>query len=123
MKKLILPLFLVTLLACKSTSKTTSSADTATFTIDSAEEGRGLTLIGSHDCVTCHRIADKNIGPAFEQIAKRYELNNANVNKLSAKVIKGGWGNWGKVPMVPHPDTDIDSVRVMVRTILSMKKY
>jgi cytochrome c len=82
---------------------------------------KGLEMIGALDCTTCHKISEKNIGPAYTDVAKKYEATEANVDLLAEKVIKGGSGNWGTVPMTPHPGVSVDSAKEMVRYILSLK--
>jgi cytochrome c len=86
-----------------------------------AANDKALEMIGSLDCTTCHKISEKNIGPAYTDVAKKYENTEANVDMLAEKVIKGGSGNWGTVPMTPHPALSADSAKEMVRYILSLK--
>jgi cytochrome c len=82
---------------------------------------KGLEMIGALDCTTCHKISEKNIGPAYTDVAKKYEATDANIDLLAGKIIKGGSGNWGTVPMTPHPAVSVDSAKEMVRYILSLK--
>lgn len=89
-------------------------------TVD-ADAEKALTMIGSLDCTTCHKINEKNIGPAYTDVAKKYEATDAVITDLSNKIIKGGQGVWGSVPMTPHPNLSLDSAKVMVKYILSLK--
>lgn len=89
-------------------------------TVD-ADAEKALTMIGSLDCTTCHKINEKNIGPAYTEVAKKYEATDAVITDLANKVIKGGQGVWGTVPMTPHPTLSMDSAKVMVKYILSLK--
>jgi glucose/arabinose dehydrogenase/cytochrome c551/c552 len=73
------------------------------------------------DCKACHRTEKVFLGPAYSAIAKRYELNDANVDLLANKVIQGGDGVWGDVPMAAHPTLDLNAAKDMVRRILSLK--
>jgi cytochrome c len=82
---------------------------------------KGLEMIGALDCTTCHKLSEKNIGPAYTEVAQKYEANDANIETLAQKIIKGGSGNWGTVPMTPHPALSVDSAKEMVRYILSLK--
>jgi cytochrome c len=82
---------------------------------------KGLEMIGALDCTTCHKISEKNIGPAYTDVAKKYEATEANIDTLASKIIKGGSGVWGTVPMTPHPTVSVDSAKEMVRYILSLK--
>lgn len=82
---------------------------------------RGLELIGSNDCTTCHAIEEKKIGPAYVEVAKKYENTPAVVDTLVSKIIHGGQGVWGTVPMTAHPDLSQDDAKEMVNYILSLK--
>ena len=82
---------------------------------------KGLDMIAALDCTTCHKIEEKNIGPAYRDVANKYEASDATIETLANKVIKGGSGNWGTVPMTPHPAVSLDSAKEMVRYILSLK--
>lgn len=81
---------------------------------------RGLELIGSSDCTTCHAIDRKIIGPAYVDVAKKYETTPAVVDTLISKIKNGGMGNWGNIPMTPHPDLSDADAREMVNYILSL---
>jgi cytochrome c len=79
----------------------------------------GAALIVKNDCRNCHKEREKLIGPAFSDIAKRY--GHYDIDPLAAKIIKGGSGHWGDVPMGPHPSLSITDARVIVRFILKYK--
>lgn len=85
------------------------------------EVARGLELIAQSDCLTCHKVVDAGIGPAYEAVAAKYPDNNAVVDSISQKIIKGGSGNWGPVMMTPHPDISEADAKAMVKYILSLK--
>ncbi len=82
----------------------------------------GKALIEASDCRTCHKDDAKLIGPAYQDVAKKYESNEANIKMLSEKIIKGGQGNWGEIPMAGHPNVSVEDASAMVEYILSMKK-
>jgi cytochrome c len=82
----------------------------------------GAQLIAKADCSTCHKEQDKLIGPAFVDVAKKYPSSPAQIDTLANKIIKGGSGNWGTIPMAPHPAISMDDARTMVQYILSLKK-
>jgi cytochrome c len=82
----------------------------------------GKALIEGSDCRTCHKDDTKLIGPAYKDVAKKYENNDENVKKLAAKVMKGGQGVWGEIPMAPHPALSSEDAEAMVSYILSMNK-
>lgn len=82
---------------------------------------KGLELISKNDCLTCHDIATKKIGPAYQEVANKYAGVDTAVEYLSKKVIAGGSGVWGAVPMTPHPALAPDDAKSLVKYILLLK--
>ncbi len=82
----------------------------------------GAKLIAANDCATCHKMDTKVIGPAFKDIAAKYPSNEANIDTLANKVLKGGKGNWGDIPMAAHPTLALADAKTIVTYILSLKK-
>jgi len=83
---------------------------------------KGLELIGKSDCLTCHKVKDKLIGPAYQDVANKYENNDENIKLLAGKIIQGGKGVWGEVPMTPHPQVSEEDAKQMVKYVLLLKK-
>ena len=82
---------------------------------------KGLALVGKSDCLTCHKIDDKLIGPSYKEIANKYAgAPNDVVTALARTIIQGGSGNWGNVPMTPHPSISQEDAETMVRYILTL---
>jgi cytochrome c len=81
---------------------------------------QGAALIEGSDCKTCHNEGVKTIGPAYLDVAKKYEFTEANVKILADKVIKGGAGVWGEVAMNAHPDLMLPDAEKMVSYVLSL---
>jgi cytochrome c len=108
------------------TTATTSATPAATTTpaaprdIDTTNAGGKL--IAKSDCLTCHKIDTKVIGPPYADVAAKYPATGANIDTLANKVIKGGKGNWGDVPMAAHPSISVGDAKEMVKYILSLKK-
>jgi cytochrome c len=70
-------------------------------------------LAKKHNCLACHQIDKKSVGPAYKDIAKKYKGQADAQAKLADKVKKGGQGVWGPVPMPPNaavPDADINTL-------------
>lgn len=82
------------------------------------EEGK--VLISKSDCMACHTLDKKVVGPAYIDIAKKYPFTDANVNLLAQKVISGGTGVWGQIPMVPHAALSSSDSKKMVKYVLSL---
>jgi cytochrome c551/c552 len=81
---------------------------------------KGKALMDKSDCNACHSVDNKIVGPAFKDIAKKYKGDKTAVAKLSEKIIKGGSGNWGEIPMAPHPQISTADAGDMVKYILSL---
>jgi len=86
----------------------------------SATALKGKALMDKSDCNACHSVDNKIVGPAFKDIAKKYKGDKTAVAKLSEKIIKGGAGNWGQIPMSPHPQISQADAGEMVKYILSL---
>jgi len=82
----------------------------------------GKSLTQSLDCKTCHKEAEKSIGPAFVQVAEKYQDDPKATAYLSDKIIKGGKGVWGEVAMAPHATLAQTDVQQIVAWILSLGK-
>lgn len=82
------------------------------------EEGK--VLLTKSDCLACHKVDTKLVGPAYADVAKKYPYSAANVDLLSNKIISGGSGSWGAIPMAPHPTLAAADVKKMVTYILSL---
>jgi cytochrome c len=115
--------------AANQTAKATNSdADTNATktgtegTGGSAGSAKGESLIAAADCNTCHKVDTKIIGPAFQDVAAKYPPTEANIETLAKKVIDGGKGNWGDIPMTAHPSVSLDDAKEMVKYVLSLKK-
>lgn len=82
---------------------------------------KGLSLVAKSDCLTCHKIDEPMTGPSYRSIAEKYAgAPNDAITALAGTIIKGGAGNWGNVPMTPHPSLSQDDAETMVRYILEL---
>lgn len=106
---------------------TVAAAGAATAPATSSANEKGLELIGSSDCTTCHRLhkeaSGSTIGPAYSEVANKYSpAADSTVNRLVKKIISGGSGVWGTIPMTPHPSLKEEDIHEMVKYILTLKK-
>lgn len=112
-------------IACNSGDSTDNKVENKeaepTVAAEDPEVARGLELVGKSDCFTCHKVVDASTGPAYEAVAAKYPDNDAVIDSLSKKIIKGGVGNWGTVPMTPHPDLSEADAKAMTKYVLSLK--
>ncbi len=90
--------------------------------VDSAAAGKheGLALIEGADCLTCHKVDAKLVGPSYQEVADKY--THADIDKLAQKIIDGGVGTWGQIPMTAHAGMSKDNAKKMVEYILTLKK-
>ncbi|GAB1464136.1 c-type cytochrome [Pedobacter sp.] len=116
--------FFASLSAFKPEPKTEPAVNIsiATPKIAPMQMSGGELLINKSDCIGCHHKINKLIGPSYTDIAKKYPNNDKNLTYLADKIIKGGAGVWGKIPMTPHPKVSKDDAKLMVKYILSLKK-
>lgn len=82
---------------------------------------KGLELIAKSDCLTCHKVSEKVTGPAYKDVAAKYENTEENVALLAGKVIKGGSGVWGAIPMTPHAQLSEADAKAMVKYVLLLR--
>lgn len=83
---------------------------------------KGLEKLKASDCNSCHMVERKIVGPSYAEVAAKYESTEENVTMLATKVIQGGVGVWGEVPMAAHPGLSEEDAKDMVRYILLLKK-
>lgn len=105
----------------KPVAKPSSSAKPKTAGISAADIEKGKSLLSQSDCLACHQIQTKAVGPSYNDVADKYESTPVNINKLAQKIIKGGTGVWGQIPMAPHPALTEADAKKMVAYILSLK--
>lgn len=131
-KYLVIVAALVVIAACNSGSSDTSKTDSGTATDAAASSAddlssnpdyqKGLALIAANDCLTCHKVEEKVTGPAYRDVANKYENTDENVKLLAGKIISGGQGVWGDIAMTPHPALSEADAEQMVKYIMLLKK-
>jgi cytochrome c len=83
---------------------------------------KGIEKVKGSDCTSCHMVERKIVGPSYADVAAKYESTEENITMLAQKVIAGGVGVWGEVPMPAHPGLSEDDAKDMVRYVLLLKK-
>lgn len=86
-----------------------------TASAQSAEEK----LAQSKNCLACHQVDKKLVGPAYKDIAAKYKGDAGAEAKLVKKVREGGTGVWGQIPMPPNPQVSEAEAKTLVAWILS----
>jgi len=124
MKKLFLT-GCVSLLILSCSKKETPSVDATSSETNAVSEPAKTNLSGDQiietlDCSGCHAVNERMIGPSYKEIAEKY--SQKDIELLASKIIEGGSGVWGGVPMSPHPQVSKEDAKKMVEYILSQKK-
>jgi cytochrome c len=96
-----------------------SGETTAVRTSDNAH-ATGLRLIQGSDCLACHQLNTKSIGPAYRDVARKYHDDASATARLIRKIRGGGSGVWGQVAMPAHPALTDAEASAMVGYILSL---
>jgi cytochrome c len=134
MKKIMLPLaFVLFAIACGSNEekKTETTTNTTTEAVEepttdlsaNPDYTKGLALVGKSDCLTCHKVNEASTGPAYKDVAAKYSnAADTTIERLANTIIKGGSGNWGSIPMTPHPTVSLDDAKQMVKYVLLLNK-
>ena len=78
-------------------------------------------LAQAKNCMACHAIDKKVVGPAYKEVAAKYAGQKDAVDKLTQKVLKGGSGVWGAVPMPANPQVTEAEAKQLVQWILTVK--
>ncbi|MEZ5643571.1 MAG: c-type cytochrome [Burkholderiaceae bacterium] len=78
-------------------------------------------LAKSKNCMACHAVDKKLVGPAFKDVAKKYAGDAKAADALAAKVQKGGSGVWGPIPMPANPQVNDADAKKLVAWVLGLK--
>jgi len=78
-------------------------------------------LAQQKNCMACHTVDKKLVGPAYKEVAQKYAGQKDAVDKLTQKVMKGGSGVWGAVPMPANPQVTEAEAKTLVTWVLSLK--
>lgn len=80
-----------------------------------------LEIVKKARCVACHAVDKKMVGPAYREVAAKYQGQAGAAAMLAEKVRKGGTGVWGAVPMMPHDAAKIsdDNLKLAIDWILA----
>lgn len=106
-----------------ATAKPEAAASAADDLSANPDYKNGLALVAKSDCLTCHKVSETSTGPSYKEVAAKYaNADDATVSMLAEKIVKGGSGNWGQIPMTPHPTVSTEDAKQMVKYILLLNK-
>jgi cytochrome c len=78
-------------------------------------------LAKKYNCLACHAVDKKVIGPAYKDVAAKYKGDAGAEAKLISKVKNGGSGTWGQIPMPPNSSVPDADIKTLVKWVLSTK--
>lgn len=78
-------------------------------------------LATSKNCMACHAMDKKLVGPAYKDVAAKYSGDKTAADKLATKIMKGGSGVWGAIPMPANPQVNDADAKKLVAWVLSQK--
>ena len=78
-------------------------------------------LAQKKNCMACHAVDKKVIGPAYKEVAAKYAGQKDAADKLAQKIMKGGSGVWGAVPMPANPQVNDAESKTLAAWVLSAK--
>ena len=80
-----------------------------------------MALAKSKNCMACHAVDRKLVGPSYKDVAAKYAGDAAAADKLAAKIMKGGSGVWGAIPMPANPQVSAAEANILAAWVLSNK--
>ena len=80
-----------------------------------------MQLAQSKNCLACHQVDKKLVGPAYKDVAAKYKDDQGAEARLIKKVREGGTGVWGQIPMPPNPQVSEAEAKTLVHWVLSLK--
>jgi cytochrome c len=78
-------------------------------------------LAAKKNCMACHQVAKKVVGPAYKDVAAKYAGDKDAAGKLAGKIMKGGSGVWGPVPMPANPQVSEAEAKQLAAWVLAQK--
>jgi cytochrome c len=78
-------------------------------------------LAKAKNCMACHAVGSKLVGPAFKDVAAKYATDKGAEAKLTTKIMKGGSGVWGAIPMPANPQVSEAEAQTLAKWVLSLK--
>ena len=78
-------------------------------------------LATKKNCMGCHAMDRKMVGPSYKDVAKKYAADSGAADKLALKIQKGGAGVWGPVSMPSNPQVNENEAKTLASWVLSLK--
>jgi len=78
-------------------------------------------LAKAKNCMACHALDKKLVGPAYKEVAAKYAADKGADAKLAKKIREGGTGVWGQVPMPANPQVSEADAVTLAKWVLTVK--
>lgn len=78
-------------------------------------------LAKANNCLACHAVDKKVVGPAYKEVAKKYNNDASKADMLAQKILKGGSGVWGAIPMPANTKVSEADAKKLATWVLSLK--
>ncbi|TWO64006.1 c-type cytochrome [Caenimonas sedimenti] len=78
-------------------------------------------LAQAKNCMSCHAVDKKLVGPSYKEVATKYAGQKDAVDKLAGKIVKGGSGVWGPVPMPANAQVSEAEAKKLAAWVLTQK--
>lgn len=89
------------------------------FMSNAAMADAGLDLAGKKNCLACHAVDKKLIGPSYKEVSAKYKGDKTAEAKLAEKIVKGGSGVWGQMPMPANPQVNAEEAKTLAKWVLA----
>lgn len=86
-----------------------------------ADQAAAMDIAKKNGCLACHALDKKLVGPAWNEVGKKYAGDPAAAEQLLVKVKKGTKGTWGAIPMPPNATVKDADIKVLVDFVLMLK--
>jgi len=105
----------------KEIMKTVATAAALAVSIISLPALANADLAQKKNCMACHATDKKLVGPAYKDVAAKYAGQKDAADKLADKIVKGGQGVWGPVPMPPNAQVSAAEAKQLAQWVLTIK--
>lgn len=95
-----------------------ASLSVPAFAVD---QTMAMQIAQKNGCLACHALDKKLVGPAWNEVGKKYAGDAAAPEQLALKIKKGTKGTWGPIPMPPNATVKDADIKTMVEFVLSLK--
>jgi len=90
--------------------------------ISEADAAAALVVAQGSDCLSCHSLTEKIVGPSYVKVAAKYANDADAVSTLAQSIQYGSKGKWGRIPMPAHGSLTAEQINLLARWVLSIEK-